>query len=335
MNFLLKSDLSNFKDTTNWRSEFKKLIKESNYLDTSIVNGIRRYAISKINTVAFDYSPTPQQKDYLTFELNNSNMNNDFIGHRIGLLPINIIGVKYILLVYKILIGHHDILDKIILDIDNESESIKLLKTNLKLKDNIELINKIQFYFDLNNTTMDVMNVTSELIKFRFMSLDEISELNITDYSTKLKKYEPIFRLYEKYNKLDLINISNSTLVRLVFPLFNYETYNEGVLISKLKKNESLKCKLYLNLGNGDKHSRFSTVSPCTYSFVLDNTLIEKVLDSKLKNNTLVLTEDSLEEKIGDEYAKIQDFIEERYDNLINFKLNKTLLEEKNFSRRF
>lgn len=329
MNFLLKSDLSNFKDTTNWRSEFKKLIKESNYLDTSIVNGIRRYAISKINTVAFDYSPTPQQKDYLTFELNNSNMNNDFIGHRIGLLPINIIGVKYILLVYKILIGHHDTLDKIILDIDNESESIKLLKTNLKLKDNIELINKIQFYFDLNNTTMDVMNVTSELIKFRFMSLDEISELNITDYSTKLKKYEPIFRLYEKYNKLDLINISNSTLVRLVFPLFNYETYNEGVLISKLKKNESLKCKLYLNLGNGDKHSRFSTVSPCTYSFVLDNTLIEKVLDSKLKNNTLVLTEDSLEEKIGDEYAKIQDFIEERYDNLINFKLNKTLLEEK------
>ena len=57
MNFLLKSDLSKFKNGSNWRQEFKNLIKEAKYLDTSIVNGIRRYSISKINTVAFDYLP--------------------------------------------------------------------------------------------------------------------------------------------------------------------------------------------------------------------------------------------------------------------------------------
>lgn len=331
MNFLLKSDLSKFKNETNWRPEFKKLIKDSKFLDTSFVNGIRRYAISKINTVAFDYSPTPQNKDYLVFELNNSNMNNDFIGHRIGLLPINIIGLKYILLVYKILIGHHDVLDKINLIIEkNPDEALTLLKTNLKLKNNIELINKIQFYFDLNNTTLDVMNVTSELIKFKFMSMNEVSELNLSDFSTKLKKYETIFKLYEKYNELESISLSNDTLVRLVFPLFTYKTYSQGVLISKLKKNESLKCKMYLNLGNGDKHSRFSTVSPCTYSYELDSNLIKKVLEDKFKNNTLVLTEDNLEKLIGEDYNTIQDFIEERYDNIIDFKLNTSLIEEKN-----
>lgn len=331
MNFLLKSELSKFKNETNWRPEFKKLIKDSKFLDTSFVNGIRRYAISKINTVGFDYSPTPQNKDYLVFQLNNSNMNNDFIGHRIGLLPINIIGLKYILLVYKILIGHHDVLDKINLIIEkNPTEALTLLKTNLKLKNNVELINKIQFYFDLNNTTLDVMNVTSELIRFKFMSMDEISELNLSDFSTKLKKYETIFKLYEKYNELESISLSNDTLTRLVFPLFTYKTYSQGVLISKLKKNESLKCKMYLNLGNGDKHSRFSTVSPCTYSFELDNNLIKKVLEDKFKNNTLILTEDNLEKLIGEDYNTIQDFIEERYENIIDFKLNTSLIEEKN-----
>ena len=103
MNFLLKSDLSTFSTNNQWRPEFKKLIQQSKYLDTSFVNGIRRYAISKINTVAFDYSPTPQIKDYIVFEKNNSNMNNDFIGHRIGLLPINIIGVKYVLMVLSLI----------------------------------------------------------------------------------------------------------------------------------------------------------------------------------------------------------------------------------------
>ena len=331
MNFLLKSDLSKFKNETNWRPEFKKLIKDSKFLDTSFVNGIRRYAISKINTVAFDYSPTPQNKDYLVFELNNSNMNNDFIGHRIGLLPINIIGLKYILLVYKILIGHHDVLDKINLIIEkNPEEALTLLKTNLKLKANIELINKIQFYFDLNNTTLDVMNVTSELIKFKFMSMDEVSELNLSDFSTKLKKYETIFKLYEKYNELKSISLSNDVLVRLVFPLFTYKTYSQGVLISKLKKNESLKCKMYLNLGNGDNHSRFSVVSPCTYSFVLDYELINRILIDKLENNKLVLTETNLEKLVGEEYIQIKDFIETRYNNIREFKLNPTLITDKN-----
>lgn len=331
MNFTLGSNLSNFKKDINWRNEFITLIKNSNYLDTTIVNGIRRYAISKINTVAFDYSPTPQIKNYIEFELNNSNMNNDFIGHRIGLLPINIVGLKYILLVYKILIGHHNILDKINTIIESdESEALKLLKNNLKLIDNIDVINKLQFYFDITNTSDDVKNVTSEFINFRFMNLDETSELELDNYKSKLKTYESIFKLYEKYNNIDSITLSNDSLVRLVFPLFTYENYKEGVLISKLKKNESLKCKMYLNLGNGDKHSRFSVVSPCTYSFVLDINLINKILNDKFENNKLVLTESNLEKLIGNEYSIIEEFIKNRYSNIIDFKINQELINSRN-----
>ena len=328
MNFLLSSDLSSFKQQTNWRSEFIKLIKTSKYLDTSFVNAIRRYSISKINTVAFDYSPTPKNIEHIIFELNNSNMNNDFIGHRIGLLPINIVGIKYILLVYKIILGHHEVLDK--LKNMDELEGIQLLKNNLKLKDNIDLISKLQFYFDLTNTNEDVINVTSEYIKFKFMNIDTTIELNIEDYNSKLKNYDYVFKLYEKYNNLNSINISINNLVRLVFPLFTYETYSEGVLISKLKKNESLKCKMYLNLGNGEDHSRFSVVSPCSYSFVLDYDLINKILIDKLENNKLVLTETNLKTLVGEEYIQIKDFIEIRYNNISEFKLNSVLIADKN-----
>ena len=91
----------------------QELIKSSNYLDTSYVNAIRRYAINNVKTLAFEYHQTPQTKDYINIIKNTSNMNNDFIGHRIGLLSLNIASVKYLLLIYKILIGNLNKLDEI------------------------------------------------------------------------------------------------------------------------------------------------------------------------------------------------------------------------------
>ena len=53
-------------------------------------------------------------------------MNNDFIGHRIGLLPVNIIGVKYVLVIYKILLGHHN-------EIDNYVKLLKIIKKKIRM----------------------------------------------------------------------------------------------------------------------------------------------------------------------------------------------------------
>ena len=341
--FLLKSNLSK-SISGDWTSIMKDLIINSNYLDTSFVNGIRRYAISKINTLAFEYSPTPMIKDYIIFNRNDSNMNNDFIGHRLGLLPLNIIGVKYILLIYKILLNHdnqlNEILDTLLTNKDNpenKTNCINNLKTNLKLKNNIDLISKIQFYIEQENNSLDVMNITSEHIKFRFMDFNEKYELDLDE--SLLKKYNELFKLYEEYNQIEsslINNISHLTLIRNVFKLFNYNDIDYGVLLCKIKKLEKLKCNMYLNIGNGDKHSRWSIVSPCTYSFELDNKLIQNILEKKCEKSTkddtdkLILTEDYLKSQITDEYSKIESFISNRYQNIILFELNTDLVKSKN-----
>tara|TARA_B100001142_G_C14324417_1_gene651711 strand:+ start:812 stop:2422 length:1611 start_codon:yes stop_codon:yes gene_type:complete len=339
MEFLLKSDLRTFSQSSNWKQEFRKLINESKYLDTSIVNGIRRYSIGKLNTVAFDYSPTPQLKEYITFEKNNSNMNNDFIGHRIGLLPVDIIGVKYVLLIYKILLGHHNEIDKYVSLLKENKKANKeacttFLKSNLKLSDNIELINNIEFYFDEKNTTEDYKNITSEDIKMKLYLIgkepeDKIElDLNDTMYKTKLDNYKVLFEVYEEYYGLDKVSsdLNYNKLVRNIFKLY---ANKYGVLLCKLKKTEQLKCKMYLNIGNGEKHSRWSVVSPCTYSFILDYDLITKILNKKIESNKLKLTNTNLQELVGDEFGQIQEFIENRYTDITTFELNKELIELK------
>ena len=280
--FILKSKNTETKPS-NWKSYLSNLINKGHYLDTSFVNGIRRYAISKINTTTFEYSPTPMLRDYIIFDKNTSNMNNDFIGHRIGLVPVNIIGVKYILLIYKILLGHYAELDNILENISNEEDSIKKLKKNLKLETNIDIISKIQFYINEENSRDDIKNITTENILFKFINLEDNSELELK--KDKIERFIKLFQLYEKYNEIKKVisnDISYNNLIQLVFSyIYSAEESNKGILLCKLKQNEKLNCKMYLNIGNGEKHARWSTVSPCTYSFELDNDLILEILNKK------------------------------------------------------
>ncbi len=341
MNFLLKSNINESTFPANekeWKPYFKKIIQDSKYLDTSIVNGIRRYSIGKLNTVAFEYSPTPLLKEYIYFDKNNSNMNNDFIGHRLGLLPIKIIGAKYLLLIYKILITHTDTIDKImnlLKDEKNKPNCIQMLKQNLKLADNIDLISKIKFYISEKNDASDVMPITTEHIKIAFMDPNNSeSEIELPD----LSKYNDIFKLYEEYNGFEetiYTNITYDKLVGLVFPLFNFKDENYGTLLCKLKKNETLRCRMYLNLGSGEKHSRWSVVSPCTYSFELDPVLINDILLKKCQKitikdeNKLILMESELEKLIGKENNDLLGIISNRYNNMSEFTLNPTSVKEK------
>ena len=68
-NFLLKSQ-NTLPIPTDWKKYMSDLISNGDYLDTSFVNGLRRYSISKINSLAFEYSPTPMVRDYIIFEKN-------------------------------------------------------------------------------------------------------------------------------------------------------------------------------------------------------------------------------------------------------------------------
>jgi len=325
--FLLKSQ-NTLPIPEDWKKYMSDLINNGNYLDTSFVNGLRRYSISKINSVAFEYSPTPMVKDYIIFEKNTSNMNNDFIGHRIGLVPVNIVGIKYIALIYKILIGHHSELDEILKlledKVSNYDNCVKKLKSNLKLQKNIDLISRIEFYINEVNDKDDIMNITTENILFKLEH-----EITMSDIS----RFIPLFELYEKYNDISESFAKNISIENLLKYVFNYiyksedETKN-GILLCKLKQNEKLNCKMYLNIGNGEKHARWSVVAPCTYSFELNNPLILKILDERCKK--LTITPEKLKLSLGDYYNKIESFINTRYTDLSVFKLEPKNVEEKN-----
>ena len=95
-------------------------------------------------------------KDYIIFEKNTSNMNNDFIGHRIGLVPVNIIGIKYILLIYKIIIGHHNEFTKILETINDSEKYGKCTK----IKNKFKIREEYRIYFQkLNFILIKKMNM--------------------------------------------------------------------------------------------------------------------------------------------------------------------------------
>lgn len=324
-NFILKSDLSNIPN----KDVLSTLIKQSKYLDTSLVNGLRRYIISKINTLAFEYSPTPQETTYINFTKNNSDMNNDFIGHRIGLLPINIIAVKYLLLIYKIIKGHTAVLD----DINNETDDdiiIKKINTNLKLSDknNISLVHDFIFYIN-ETTNNDLEEITTQHINLKFSN----NSIKINDYVDKLKQYSKLLNVYEdktelsKFYNINHESLSESDILKMIFPPFvSPEKKEYGILLAKIKKFNKLQCDFKLNIGNGEKHSRYNTVSPCTYSFIIDKNLAESVLTNKLKQENLLT--DNFTEIIKKD--KIINFVDDRYKDITDFNLTTSLAKQKN-----
>ena len=309
--------------------DLKDLIQSSNYLDTSYVNAVRRYAINNVKTLAFEYHQTPQTKDYITFLKNTTNMNNDFIGHRIGLLSPNIASVKYLLLIYKILIGHHNTLDEINKKTKNKLSNAeqyniyKELSTNLKISQetNMKLINEIVFYLDISND-VDLLDVTTSDIKIKLENEANISE----KYMDKLANYKKLLDIYSKYTKIN-IRLENykEDLLKYIFKPFVAEGEEYGVLLCKLKKNEILRCEFILNDGCGEEHSRWTTVCPIKYTFEIDNDLVKENLLMKLSDANL------LNENIayGDDET-LMNFIEERYKDIINFNLNETNISSLN-----
>lgn len=336
-----------------YKFKISELVKNALYLDTSYVNGLRRYAISNINTLAFEYSNTPMNKEYINFEKNTSNMNNDFIGHRIGLLHVKIKYIKYLLLLYKIIAGHHNVLDEINKNIEKadlteeDMEDIKKnIKSNLKLSNNsnIELIQNIIFYINVEATEEQPITTNNIQIKF-----DKVLGFENSSVLEKINKYTKLIEIYKTYNEIneDGLNIDKDLLTNINKYIFTKETYEDddeyyGELLCKLKNKEILKCSFILNIGNGYKHSRWSTVCPCTYSFKVNNELVNTIIQQKLQQNNLNNIELLLNSGI-DETDKeyIIAYESERYKDLVEFNVNndkmtslrnfKNVLSEKKF----
>ena len=163
-------------------------------------------------------------------------------------------------------------------------------------------------YYEINK---EFFNPFLELIKLKFKKK-----------KIKLALYYPSSFEIDVLKLLEINYISNQNLLKLVFSyIYETEEQQKGILLCKLKQQETLKCNIHLNIGNGEKHSRWSVVSPCTYSFKLDKNLINDILTKKCTETNLI--DDRLKNNIGeDNYGIVKDFITLRYTDLFTFRLN-------------
>lgn len=324
--YRISSDISEF-------SDLKTLIEQSKYIDTSLINGLRRIIISDIKTLAFEYNPIPQEIDYIIFKKNTSDMNNDFIGHRIGLLPVNISIIKFLLMIYKIMIGHTNQFDELSKG-ELDSNVFSTLQTNLKINndENMELIHQLIFYIDITANN-DLQEITTFDIQLRFQN----TSIKIEDYITKIKQYEPLLEFYKAQNglnqpELNLDNLSERNFIKLIFPIFvSKEKQEYGILLAKIKKFNTVQCEFKLNAGTGNDHSRWNVVAPCTYSFVVDDELVTNKLNNLLEKNNLTVDDLTTTLKKYDIDSKpLIKFTNERYNDIASFNLVNKLIIEKN-----
>jgi DNA-directed RNA polymerase subunit L len=100
-------------------------------IDCSIINSIRRVILSEIPNVAISFDPYEVEMNDINFIKNTSTLHNEFIGHRLSMIPIN--------------------LDEYIVD-------------NFDMSDEKHYTYKI----NIQNTTNDIINVTTNDIKVYF-----------------------------------------------------------------------------------------------------------------------------------------------------------------------
>lgn len=58
-------------------------------LDLSIINALRRVILAEVPNVAFAFDPYDESNNDIVFLNNTSSLHNEFMGHRISLLPVN------------------------------------------------------------------------------------------------------------------------------------------------------------------------------------------------------------------------------------------------------
>lgn len=184
-------------------------------LDISIVNSLRRIIIAEIPTVALSFDPLSDNNPDITINVNTTALHNEFLAHRLSLLPIKF--------------------DKDVLDAFDPHEYIFKLK--------------------VKNTGNNTINVTSK----------DIEIFNSNDV-----KYPEAF--HEKVFPKDPFT-KNYILINKLRPnIYNPEKGEEIDIVFKASKNI------------GKVHSRWSAVSCCALSNIIDDEKAEAALQLLLSN---------------------------------------------------
>lgn len=182
---------------------------EQFYIDTSFMNILRKYVISNVSTFCFVYVNREIENPKIIVDNNNSSLNDDILSHRVSLLPVNILGLLYLVLLE-----------------DDLNDILQIKDIQKLIKDKKNLIEQLQFQIKVNYEN----------------NPGYITENNIQIINHDLDK--PIENI-NLLNKLKYLLDDNKDYEKLRDTVFTPYKGNYNI-ITKLKNNEEFTMNMYL-----------------------------------------------------------------------------------------
>ena len=217
--------------------------------DKSLANAIRRVLLTDIPTVGFNLSPDGENND-LKMTVNNSSLHNEMLLHRIALMPLYINPINYMknhLFMCKV---KHDSVEPFKFITMNDIE-IYPLKSGFQ--------ERIDHYFD---DSYDMSPEDERVLK------EQLSVVNIENYDLEKplsqKKKDEIYRPYEFRGN------NHYCLVTELKTTNTEDTYQEIQFYGSP------------SVGFGYQDAKFQSVSQATYSFKIDENMVNEVLKDKI-----------------------------------------------------
>lgn len=243
-------------------------------IDLSIVNSLRRIILCEIPCIAFDFSYDNHDNQDIIVKENNSSFHNEYIQHRISLLPLNY-----------------------------DPEEIENFDPE-----------KYRFVINEKNTSTNTMDITTEHIKICDIKLSEIQDKNVHKKIFPKNPLTGDYILISKLkpnpydlDKGDLLNIIcratrniGKTHARWS-PVCQAHFYNEidedkaNLELEKIKNDKKLENKF----NTLDKYRFFKKNSrgePSEFMFIIESTTIYKPLD--LFKKSIIILRDKIDKYI-------------------------------------
>lgn len=242
--------------------------------DKSLVNAIRRVLLTDIPTIGFNINENGENND-IQMPINNSSLHNEMLIHRIALVPLYINPENYMKNYLFECNVKHDTHEPFKFVTMND---VNIYPLNSSLKERVEHYND------------DSYDMSDEDIKLLKSQLDNLSIDNY-DLSKPLsqKEKDKIFRPF---------NFRNTKNYSLITELKNTNTED---------KYQEIHFYGSPSIGYGHENARFQGVSQATYSFTINETLVEDVLSERIN------VENIDQDKIEDYSTKFRLSESERY----------------------
>tara|TARA_Y100000389_G_scaffold69040_1_gene65640 strand:- start:3310 stop:4626 length:1317 start_codon:yes stop_codon:yes gene_type:complete len=232
--------------------------------DKSLANAIRRILLTDIPTVGFKLSPNGEGND-LVMTVNNSSLHNEMLLHRIALMPLYINPVNYMrnhLFMCKV---KHDSVEPFKFVTMNDIE-IYPLKSGFQ-----ERINR---YFD---DSYDMSPEDEKILK------EQLSATDVANYDLEnplsQKEKDKIYRPFKFRDNM------NYCLVTELKTTNTEDTYQEIQFYGTP------------SVGFGHQDAKFQGVSQSTYSFKIDEKMVNEVLKDKISREEIPTEERDIYER--------------------------------------